>query len=111
MAASCSTAVATAIPVLPVALIATVFLRHRGTALSELEIKAHAQTLIKDLEHRGAYIHIPRADHDYATTVGLRMLVLRHLVLESHGLYRANDKELDLLGYYANSIAHFFAKP
>ena len=104
-------AVAAAIPVLPVALIATVFLRYRDTVLSELEIKAHAHTLIKDLEHYGAYIHIPRADHDYATAVGLRMLVLRHLVRESQGLYRANDNELDLLGYYANSIAHFFSKP
>ena len=103
-------AVAAAIPVLPVALIATVFLRHRGTDLSELEIKAHAQRLINDLEHRGAYIHIPRADHDYAATVGLRMLVLRHLVRESHGLYRANDNELDLLSYYANSISHFSNK-
>ena len=78
--------------------------------MSELEIKAHAQRLINDLEHRGAYIHIPRADHDYAATVGLRMLVLRHLVRESHGLYRANDNELDLLSYYANSIAHFSNK-
>ena len=103
-------AVAAAIPVLPVALIATVFLGHRGTALSELEIKAHAHTLINELERCGAYIHVPRADQDYATTVGLRMLVLRHLVRESHGLYRSNDNELDLLGYYANSIAHFFSK-
>lgn len=101
-------AVASAIPVLPVALIATVFLRHREVALSELEIKAHAHALINDLQHRGAYIHIPRADHDYATTVGVRMLVLRHLVLETHGLYQANEKELNLLRYYANSIAHFF---
>ena len=104
-------AIAAAIPVLPVALIATVFLRQRGTVLSELEIKAHAYTLIAELEGRGAYIHIPRADHDYAATVGLRMLVLRHLALESNGLYQANENELDMLGYYANSIAHFFAKP
>ena len=104
-------AVAATIPVLPVALIATVFLRQRHTALSELEIKVRAHALIHDLEQRGAYIHIPRSDHDYATTVGLRMLVLRHLVLESGGLYEANENELDMLGYYANSIAHFFARP
>ena len=104
-------AVAVTIPVLPVALIATVFLRQRHTALSELEIKVRAHALINDLEQRGAYIHIPRSDHDYATTVGLRMLVLRHLVLESGGLYEANENELDMLGYYANSIAHFFARP
>ena len=104
-------AIAAAIPALPVPLIATVFLHHPHTALSELEIKAHAQALINDLEQHGAYVHIPRADHDYATTVGLRMLVLRHLVQESDGLYRVRDAEHDMLRYYANSIAHFLPEP
>ena len=45
--------------------------------------------------------------------VGLRMLLLRHLVEEENGLYRANPKEETLLRYYANSIAHLLsaAKP
>ena len=103
--------IAAAIPVLPVPLIATVFLHHPHTAMSALEIKAHAQALITDLEQHGAYVHIPRADHDYATTVGLRMLVLRHVVQESDGLYRAREAEHDLLRYYANSIAHFLPDP
>ena len=104
-------AIAAAVPVLPVPLIATVFVHHPHTALSALEIKAHAQTLITALEQHGAYVHIPRADHDYATTVGLRMLVLRHVVQEADGLYRAHEAELDLLRYYANSIAHFLPEP
>ncbi len=104
-------AIAAAIPVLPVPLIATVFLHHPHTALSALEIKAHAQTLITALEQHGAYVHIPRADHDYAATVGLRMLVLRHVVQEVDGLYRAREAERDLLRYYANSIAHFLPDP
>ena len=104
-------AIAAAVPVLPVPLIATVFVHHPHTALSALEIKAHAQTLITALEQHGAYVHIPRADHDYATTVGLRMLVLRHVVQEADGLYRAHEAELDLLRYYAHSIAHFLPEP
>ena len=100
-------AIATTIPVLPVPLIATVFLRHPRKAMSELEIKAHAHALINDFEQHGAYVHIPRADQDYAAAVGLRMLVLRHLVQESDGLYRACDAEHDMLRYYANSITHF----
>ena len=100
-------AIATTIPVLPVPLIATVFLRHPRTAMSELEIKAHAHALINDFEQHGAYVHIPRSDQDYAAAVGLRMLVLRHLVQESDGLYQACDAEHDMLRYYANSIAHF----
>ena len=100
-------AIATTIPVLPVPLIATVFLRHPRTAMSELEIKAHAHALINDFEQHGAYVHIPRSDQDYAAAVGLRMLVLRHLVQESDGLYQASDADHDMLRYYANSIAHF----
>ena len=100
-------AIAKAIPVLPVALVATVFLRRPHAAMSELDIKAHAHALMHELERHGAYVHIPRSDQDYATTVGLRMLVLRHLVQETDGLYRACDTEHDMLGYYANSIAHF----
>ena len=64
----------------------------------------------RQLEATGAYVHIPRADRDYAIDVGLRMLTLRHLVTEEAGSYRANPKELLLLRYYANAIAHLFAK-
>jgi hypothetical protein len=34
------------------------------------------------------------------------MLLVRHLVEEEEGAYRAREKELPLLRYYANSIAH-----
>ena len=75
--------------------------------LDLLEIKRRTQTLIDRLEQRGAYVHIPRADRDYAVTVGTRMLALRHFVTESEGLYRATEGERDMLRYYANAIDHF----
>jgi glycerol-3-phosphate O-acyltransferase len=59
------------------------------------------------LQRAGARVYVPRSDRDYALTVGLRMLVLRRIVLLRDGLYRANPDELPLLSYYANSIAHF----
>ena len=40
--------------------------------MSELEVKTGAQALIDDLEGNGAYVHIARADRDYAITTGLR---------------------------------------
>ena len=102
-----SAAIAAAIPVLPVSLVATVFVREPERELSLLEVKAKAQSLIDDCERRGAYVHVARSDRDYAVTVGLRMLVLRRLVQESGGLYRASAGEGRLLRYYANSIRHF----
>ena len=102
--------IASTIPVLPVPLVATVFVRHPDQSMSELEIKAYSQALIDQLERNHAYVHIPRADRDYALTVGLRMLVLRRLVSEAGGLYRAETKEIPLLSYYANNIEHFVAE-
>jgi glycerol-3-phosphate O-acyltransferase len=51
-------------------------------------------------------VHIPRADRDYAIEVGLRMLKLRHIVIENDGIFEANPADLHILRYYANAIAH-----
>jgi len=94
------------IPVLPVPLVALVFERNPGKALSELEIKSEVELLIERLEAAGAHIYIPRRDRDYAITAGLRMMLLRHMVAERDGLYAADPAQAALLRYYANSIAH-----
>ena len=79
--------------------------------MSRLEIMAHVQSLIDELHRCGPYIHVPRGDHDYEVTVGLRMLTLRHFVDEADGLYRARASGLTMLRYYANSIEHFLRDP
>jgi len=96
------------IPVLPVSLVSTALLRHPGRCCSELELKAETLRIIGELSGAGAHIYIPRADQDYAVTVGLRMLTLRNLVLEKDGLYSPVPEEIPLLLYYANSIRHLF---
>ncbi len=58
----------------------------------------------------GALVYLPRGDQDYAIEVGLRMLVLRRIVLEERGLFTANPAELRILDYYANSISHFLSR-
>ena len=62
--------------------------------------------LIESVEAQGAHVYVPRTDRDYALTVGLRMLTLRHLVEERDGLFSINPAETRVLAYYANSIAH-----
>jgi glycerol-3-phosphate O-acyltransferase len=94
------------VPVLPVPLIATVFVGHGDKAISELELKTEVGQLVEALSARGAHVYVPRKDFDYAVRVGLRMLTLRRLVGEREGLYYARSEELPLLRYYANSIAH-----
>jgi glycerol-3-phosphate O-acyltransferase len=101
-------AVGRVIPALPVSLVSTAMLEARGDPLSLLDIKQHVSGLIATLEAKGNFVYIPRADRDYAIAVGLRMLTLRHLVMEEDGSYRANPAELILLKYYANAIVHLF---
>ena len=97
-------AIARVVPVLPVSLVATVFLSNRDAGWSELELKSAAYDLIQRLERAGAHIYVPRGDLDYAIGVGLRMLLLRRIVVEADGLYRAIPAEVALLSYYANAI-------
>ena len=87
---------------------ATAFVRDPERPRTELELKAEVLALMNDLARRGAHVYLPRRDQDYAITVGLRMLTLRHLVDEREGLFTARKEELPLLTYYANSIAHLF---
>ena len=99
-------AVGRVVPVLPVPLIAAVFAAQPQRALSELELKSEIGRLLGRLESAGAHVYIPRGDLDYALTVGLRMLRMRHLVEENEGVFHARQDEMPLLAYYANSIAH-----
>jgi glycerol-3-phosphate O-acyltransferase len=100
-------AVGRIVPVLPVPLIASVFVAHPNRAFSTLELKSEVGRLLARLQAAGAHVYVPRTDLDYALTVGLRMLRLRHLVDETEGLFRARQEEMPLLAYYANSISHF----
>ena len=56
-----------------------------------------------------AHVHIPRHDQEYAVEVGLRMLLLRHLVVEEAGVYRPHPGDVPLLAFYANAIAHLLS--
>ncbi len=100
-------AVGRVVPVVPVALIAHVFLER--PSLTALDLKAETGRLLQRLE--GAHVYVPRRDLDYALTVGLRMLTLRRLVEEREGVFSAREEELPLLRYYANSIAHLLRAP
>ncbi|MCF6198707.1 MAG: 1-acyl-sn-glycerol-3-phosphate acyltransferase [Hyphomicrobiaceae bacterium] len=94
------------VPALPVSLVASAVLQTSDQWISEFELKARVSNFISHIESAGVHVHLPRMDRDYAVSTGLRMLILRRLVEEKDGLYRANSEELVLLSYYANAIAH-----
>jgi glycerol-3-phosphate O-acyltransferase len=97
------------VPALPVSLVATAVLAGGERGLSSLEVKGAVFDLMETLKGQGAHVHIPRQDQEYAVEVGLRMLLMRHLVRLEDGVYRANAEEEALLRFYANAIAHLLA--
>jgi glycerol-3-phosphate O-acyltransferase len=105
------TAVGRIVPVLPVSLVARLFADEPERQWTEAEIRNRAQALQKEYESLGAHVYVPRNDPEYSVLVGLRMLVLRHLVTESAGRFRADPAELPVLRYYANAIAHLTRPP
>jgi glycerol-3-phosphate O-acyltransferase len=94
------------IPVVPVALVADVLVADPERRWTKLELKAAVQERIDELKAGGARVYIPRDDDDYTIDVGLRMLTLRHLVVEDEGILCAAREEMPLLRYYANSLRH-----
>lgn len=95
------------VPALPVAMLSRLLLEAGDEWVAEPAMRQRALDLTQKLESRGAHVHLPRADRDYAFTTGLRMLALRNLVQQGEdGQLRANPAEKTLLAYYANSIAH-----
>ncbi len=95
-----------AVPALPVALVATLFEEAGNSGLGILELRSKVYHLLQELEQAGAHVHLPRSDMDYAISTGLRMLTMRRVVAEEAGHYTVASDQMDLIGYYANSIRH-----
>jgi len=96
------------VPVLPVCLIARVFLDDLQATWSELDLKVAVHALIEKLAARDIHVYVPHGDHDYALSVGIRMLILRHFISETDGVYSVVEDEIIMLQYYANAIGHHF---
>ncbi len=91
------------VPVVPVPLVAQCLLR-ANSPISEDALLQDVKSLIDEMPN--AHIHMPRADLEYATKVGLRMLVTRKLVDTSNDGVIVNADQRDVVAFYANSIAH-----
>ena len=96
------------VPVLPVPLVSAILLEKDG--LTRAEVTQQFKTLVEDMEARGVHIHMPRDNLDYAVEVGLRLLLLRKLIVEDGDRFTVNPPDRPVLGFYANSIAHLTGK-
>ena len=95
------------VPALPIALVATVMLEAPQKGLGAFEVEARTNQLIEELQGRGAHVYVSPRNRVESILSALNMLELRKLVRESDGIYAAVPEEIDVLSYYANSIAHW----
>nr|NIS82568.1 hypothetical protein [Anaerolineales bacterium] len=95
------------IPVLPISLVASVFLKSSADWLSDFDVKGQVYRLMEELEARGAQVYIPKRGRELGVTTALNMLRIRRMVIESDGMFRADPESRDILSYYANAIGHW----
>jgi glycerol-3-phosphate O-acyltransferase len=95
------------IPVLPISLVATVFVQHPEETLSAFDVEDRVNRLIDAIEPLGAPIYVSTRSRVQNIVTALNMLRIRRLVIEQDGSFRADHQMLDVLRYYANSIVHW----
>ncbi len=95
------------IPVLPISLVASVFLKTSAGWLTDFDVKGQVYRLMEELEARGAQVYIPKRGRELGVTTALNMLRIRRMVIESDGMFRADPESRDILSYYANAIDHW----
>ena len=104
-------AIAGVIPILPLSILATIFLGVKDTWLDVDDIEDRTNELIHHLQESGApVLEIPRAARIHAIGDALDHLLLRNLIEYSGDRYRMVPQNKVILQYYANSIAHWQEK-
>lgn len=96
------------IPVLPVSVVATVFLESGELPLSILDIEDRAGRLIHDLQAAGGPVfEISRSSLAHVIAGAVHLLQLRRVLIADKDTYRMDPNEQALMQYYANAISHW----
>ncbi|MDF1592399.1 MAG: hypothetical protein P1P89_12860 [Desulfobacterales bacterium] len=100
--------IADVVPVLPVSLVCRVFLDAGDTAIDIMDVESRCNQLIAKLQESGAPIlETPRSTRAHAIADAVDLLMLRGIVAESDGKFKATPEEGAILNYYANAIGHW----
>jgi glycerol-3-phosphate O-acyltransferase len=104
------TAIQQVIPVLPVALISSVFEENPGAWLKSIDIIEKVNQLIDTLMANGSPMREDEKPKQSTISQSLVLLSERGLLQSEKDRFRLNEESLDLARYYANSISHFKAR-
>lgn len=107
LADSLMTAIRTAVPITPVALMSEVILANKHEWKSELELKAQALKRMEVLKQLGAPIRISSNTTESVFDGALVIIEGRGWLDMQDGLCKARQDAIVMLEYYANSIVHW----
>jgi len=95
------------VPIVPVVLLARVFIQAKADRISRQEALTRARDLMESIESKGGQVLFPNKDKQVNLEAAIDMLCLRHLVtLEEEG-YQMCEDATEVLEYYQNSILHW----
>ena len=95
------------VPVLPVPLVARIFLDHPQKKMSAFDVELYANRLIDEIQSRGAPVYVSSRSRVQLVVTALNMLKIRRIVKEKDGLFQSDPQMHEILTYYANSLAHW----
>ncbi len=95
------------IPILPVPLIATVFVRNPQARLRSFDLMAEVNRLIDELIGNGAAMRDEEKPRNSTLVHSLEQMQRRGILIEDKDCYFQNPDAGPQLRYYANSIAHW----
>ena len=95
------------VPVLPVPLVARIFIDHPDKRLSAFDIEACANRLIDEIQSGGAPIYVSSRSRVQHIITALNMLKIRRVVVEKDGYFHADPQMQAILSYYANSLDYW----
>jgi len=100
--------IAAVVPVLPVPLVATVFMESAEAGMDILDIERRSNRMIDELKAAGAPVfEVPRSTRARTIADAVAFLRLRRLITASGRIFKAVPSEKATLTYYANSIRHW----
>ncbi len=100
--------IAAVVPVLPVPLVATVFLESAFDAMDIMDIEKRSNRMIDQLKAAGAPVfEVPRSTRARTIADAVEFLRLRRLIVANGRSFTSVPEEGAALEYYANSIGHW----
>ncbi|MDP1831870.1 MAG: 1-acyl-sn-glycerol-3-phosphate acyltransferase [Geothrix sp.] len=99
-------AVGAQVPITPVAAVAWVYRSLDDPAPGRAQVRDHLLEVLAGAQERGLPLYLPRGSFQRAFDVGLRVLLLRRILVLEGGRLLLPAHKASLLAYYAQGVAH-----